>query len=432
MAQKCEFLRGGRLFGWKGLLCLGLAIILLVVLGVNLWAWHHCRQADNFVSTREYSRAYSHYLQASQIWRWNADLQFRAGQTARRAGLLTEAATHLAECERLQGGSSVPLALEYLLLKAQTGNMTEVEETLWKYVEKNKPETPLILEALARGYIRMLRLGSALTCLDQLLQRDPENIDGLMMRGSIKEGSADQLDSIRDYRRALELKPDRDDARLSLARVLVRVEPEKARELFEQLLQRQPDNPDALLGLAQVQNALGDSEQAKANLRAFLAKNPNNARALLELASLTAGIDEQESLIRQAIVADPGYREAYYKLYLCLSQQKGKQQEAAEAERQMQRLEADQRRIADIVSKEMSKHPYDPNLHFELGSFYLRNGKPETGVRWIMSALKLDPSHQPSHETLYRYYSSIGEHELAEDHRKLLQSNSEKPTSTKP
>src|SRR5439155_3655688 len=140
---------------------------------------------------------------------------------------------------------------ERLLLQAQSGDIGEVEDVLWGYVKKGTPEAPLILEAMARGYQRMFRMGVALRCLEMLLEREPDNVEALVMRGWIREGGGEPEDASKDFRRALELNPARDDARLNLARILIRDNCEEARTLFEQMVARQPDNPDVLRGLAE-------------------------------------------------------------------------------------------------------------------------------------------------------------------------------------
>jgi tetratricopeptide (TPR) repeat protein len=409
----------------------------LALCGFHLWAWYHFREANRLVEQQQFAKAYSHYALCLQVWRWSASTHFLAARTARRANLYPEARQHLAESGRLQGGASstsVPLALEHLLLQAQSGDIGEVEEALWGYVKKEKPETPLILEAMARGYSRMLRLGTAMRCLRMLLEREPDNVEALVLRGWIREGGG-EAEARQDYRRALELNPEQDDARLGLARILVRDSPKEAHSHFEHLVARQPDNPDALLGLAEAYRALGEPEKGRPLLDAVLAKDPENSKALAELGalSLAAGkTTEGEALLRKAIAADPGNVEAHYQLYLCLVQQPGREADAAVQRDTHKRVEADRRRLAQIASKEMTRTPNDPNLHYEVGVIYLRNGKPEVGVRWLYNALKLDSTHQPSHQALYDYFKRTGQSEKAEQHRAEIGPGTAQPAPAQP
>jgi tetratricopeptide (TPR) repeat protein len=419
-----------------------LAVLLLVAAGLalgalNLWAWHHLREANRLAERQQFAEAYADYAECLRVWRWSASTHFLAGRTARRAGLYEEAGRHLAESGKAMGsasGTPLPLALEALLLQAQSGDISEVEDVLWGYVKKDSPETPLILEAMAQGYRRVLRLGAALRCLQMLLAREPDNVGALVLRGWIREGGEPE-DASKDYRRALELNPGRDDARQSLARILIHERPDEARSLFEELMARQPNNLDVLRGLAEAYRAVGQPEKARPIFDALLAKNPHDSRALAGLGSLTLAAGDEtggEALLRRAIAADPGNADAHYQLYLCLAQQPGRGAEAATQRNDHKRVEADRTRLAQIAVEEMTRTPNDPNLHYELGIIYLRNGKPDVGVRWLYSALKVDPNHHPSHQALGDYFERIGDSEKAAQHRGQLRPEPAKPSPDQP
>jgi tetratricopeptide (TPR) repeat protein len=417
---------------FRALAALALLALALGAAGVNLWAWYQLREADRLAEGQRFSQAFAHYARCLRVWRWSASTHFQAARAARRARMYPEAEEHLAACEALQGGNAgaLPVALERLLLRAQTGDIGPVEEPLWERVKSNGPDTPLILEGLARGYVRMLRVGTAQRCLRLLLERQPDNIEGLVMRGWIRQGNADPDEARNDYRRALELDPDRDDARLSLAQLLLRDGSREALTQFEYLITRLPDNLDVMVGLAEAYRVLGEPEKARGLLDAVLAKDPGNAKGLSELGALTfadGDVKKGEVLLRKAIEADPANLDAHYLLYLCLVQQPGREAEAAEQRERHKRVEADRNRLAQIVSKEMSSAPNDPNLHYEVGTIYLRYGKAETGLRWLYNALKLDPAHQPSHQALFEYYQRMGDAEMAELHRRQLRAGPVRP-----
>lgn len=81
----------------------------------------------------------------------------------------------------------------------------------------------------------------------------------------------------------------------------------EAQRLYEALLARQPQQPDALLGLAAVAEARGDLPAAAAGYRRVLQADPDNADALAALAELTAAgdVDAQLSVLRVAIARRP-------------------------------------------------------------------------------------------------------------------------------
>ncbi len=178
--------------------------------------------------------------------------------------------------------------------------------------------------------------------------------------------------------------------------------------------------------MAQFQRTSGEEEKARVLLEAVLAKEPHNSKALTELGSIALAdgkMAEAEMRFREAIAADPFNRTAQDRLYRCLAQQPGKENEAAEQVALYERVEADLRRLGEIASKEMTHTPTDPKLHYEIGAIYLRYGKPEVGIRWLYSALKLDATHQPSHQALSNYFQRTGDLEKAERHRLQLRSD---------
>jgi predicted Zn-dependent protease len=231
------------------------------------------------------------------------------------------------------------------------------------------------------------------------------------------------------------LDPERDDARLRLAKSLLNNNLEEARAQFEQLIDRQPDNVEALLGLAEVHRASGELEKARALLEAVLANDPRNSKALTKLGTLDllAGkAAEAEGLLREAIAVDRTNQEAHFHLYKCLAQQPGREDEADAQVALYERVKADMARLGEIAAKEMTRTPNDPNLHYELGTLYLRYGKPDIGVRWLYSALKLAPAHQASHQALYDHFKRAGDGERAELHRVQLRPATAKPAPAQP
>jgi putative thioredoxin len=100
--------------------------------------------------------------------------------------------------------------------------------------------------------------------------------------------------------------------------VLATGDGERAANIFGQILEMAPENPEAISGLVRALTAAGRSEEAKSALDALpekLATDPAIARArsALALAELAAPGAETESL-RRRIEADPDDHEARYEL----------------------------------------------------------------------------------------------------------------------
>lgn len=51
----------------------------------------------------------------------------------------------------------------------------------------------------------------------------------------------------------------------------------------------------------------------------------------------------------------------------------------------------------------LAAHPTDPALHCTLGQILWRGGQREEGIRWLQSALQLDPRYAPARQALEEY-----------------------------
>ena len=83
---------------------------------------------------------------------------------------------------------------------------------------------------------------------------------------------------------------------------------EEARQLYREVLARDPRNRDALLGLGAVATALGERDQAQAVYRRVLMQNPQDRVATAAVSNLGVGpgaAPQNETRIRQALAQDP-------------------------------------------------------------------------------------------------------------------------------
>jgi predicted Zn-dependent protease len=210
----------------------------------------------------------------------------------------------------------------------------------------------------------------------------------------------------KSYRRALEVDPDHEEARLGLAVALVEGRNyEEAAGHLEHLRRCQPDNLSVQVGLAECRSALGGPDEAVRLVDEVLAREPEfpPALALRGRLALQAGQPEEaEGWLRRALARNPSDHRARYSLVQCL-RQNGQEQEAQRQQRRLERMEADLERFNEIVTKEMLKRPRDPALHYALGRLLLRGGHREEGLHWLHSALRLDPQYAPARQALADY-----------------------------
>lgn len=389
--------------------------------GRRLWVEHHLRMAQEAADRRDFAEARAHLALCLQARPNSGRVRFLAARTARRAGELDLAREHLRVCRQL-GYEPREVELEWAFLGARRGLFAEQEPFLWSLVEQDHPDKTLILEVLIDGYVQHFRMMRALHCLNLYLEREPENFQAWVGRGQTCERLFNWADAVTSYRRALELRPEDEPARLRLAKaLLVLGPPHEAAVEFERLRRARPDDPEVLLGLARCRRQQGQLKEAGRLLDELTSRHPN-AAILLErgrLALNAADPEDAERWLRKAAAQAPCDRETRFALYECLKQ-RGKEDEARECFAILERLDADLKRI-DWLTRQMQQTPYDPALYHEAGVLCLRNGSEAEGVRWLNLALRYDPGHRPSHEALADYYEKAAKPEQAARHRQLAQ-----------
>jgi tetratricopeptide (TPR) repeat protein len=391
---------------WKLLVLLVLLVALTAGAGVaarpHIQAWYHRRAARAELQRYHTGQAIRHLLLCRDIWPRDPETLVLSARAARRAQVYGDSELLLRIYREVRGRDDA-YTLEQLALAAEC-RVDEVSEQCWKCIEEGRFDGPLLMEALARGYLRQFRLGQARMCLDHWKQMQPDNPQVFFLEGLL---NLDYLhvssDGVASYRRAVELDADYEEARVGLAVALLTDKKyAEAAEQFKRLLQSQPDNARVQVGLAECLDSLGETVEAAQIVDDVLARQPQLSPALSlrgQLALKNGQWSEAESSLRQALESNPLEHRARYGLIRCL-EQTGKEEAAEQQRRQLQQLEQDTARFHEIVTKEIAKRPTDPVLHFTLGQILLRSGQREEGIRWLQSALHLDPNYAPARQAL--------------------------------
>jgi tetratricopeptide (TPR) repeat protein len=402
----------------------------ILLLGVSLAVYHGLRQsrarthrqcAVRALARWDFQQARADLAYCVEVWPGDFQTRYLAAHIARRAGFLDEAAEHLRQCRRL-GAPDPRTALESALLRAQGGQVSEVEEYLLDLIRQDDLEAPLILEALALGYVHVYQLPKAGRCLDLLLQRQPRNVFALKWRGHCLEGIGVHEKAIEDYRKAIAIDPDYDEARMLLAdRLATRLKRyAEAIEHFEILRRRQPDKPVIAVGLARCRRLLGEGDKARRLLDEVLRAHPNYLEALAErghLALEDGKPAEAERYLRPAAALPSPDRQVLHSLYQALLQL-GKEEEASAVLARGRRMDEDMKAMVEVL-KEIGANPQDASLYCRAAAICLRNGQDGEAVRWLQGALTRDPRYGPAHAALADYYERKGAADLAAQHRQL-------------
>jgi tetratricopeptide (TPR) repeat protein len=387
--------------------------------GLQAWGYAELRAAR--LAVAHYHNRQAHELLEAylSVWPRDPDALLLAARTARRTAAFERAEVLLDGYESVRGRDDEDLILERVLLRAQRGRVDGVADYCQARVRDHHPSAPLVLEAQVAGLMRDYRLVEAQERLQTWLKLRPDECQALLLQGTVYDMQGRSDEAIAAYQRVVELDPDNEDARLRLTGLLMQSSrPADAFPHLEYLRKARPDDPLILTRIARCRVEMGQADEARRLLDGVLARDPHFPEALEERGKVAMEEGDHaraERLLREAVARDPGAVEARYHLYRCLSAQ-GKEAEAQEAQQAADALDKDLREMQDIVGGRMQRTPYDPALHTRAGEIALRTGAAEDGVRWLESALELDPHYAPAHKALARYYEAVGDRVRAAQH----------------
>jgi tetratricopeptide (TPR) repeat protein len=185
----------------------------------------------------------------------------------------------------------------YAELAEADGSKEDITKAIQHYQEALKldPSAHMIFDELTDLYIRTGRLRDAITQAEDLLKQSPENLDARRMLGRIywalvgnsRDGRIDDNYvklAMEQYQKITQKDPNDADSWVMLGRLFsISHNSPEAEKAFNAALKADPENEDALTGLASVYLDLGDTKAAIAKLKAVTDKSPNE-RTLVALA----------------------------------------------------------------------------------------------------------------------------------------------------
>src|SRR5262249_9348938 len=152
------------------------------------WQWDRARrtwqEGQDALRRHDLPAAAAHLERYLQYRPEEAPAWFLAGRTARRLGRYAEAERCLEACQRLAGVTDAT-RLDWDLLRVQQGRLGDTHVRLRMTIGPEHPDAPLVLEALARGYLKAELLADARQACDLWLSREPDHPWPWLWRGFI-------------------------------------------------------------------------------------------------------------------------------------------------------------------------------------------------------------------------------------------------------
>lgn len=402
-------------------LLIAIILPLLAVAAVPIWAELQLALAHRSLLRHDGRDALNHLARTPRNFTRRAPYHLAAARATRLLEMFELAEEHFSEYRRIVGTSTEEGTLEWAMLRAQRGEVEPVESFLRRQVDQHHPSSTWILEAMTRGYLRLHRRLDAMNCVRIWLEREPDALRPVLLRGLIHYRANAFSKAVEDLRQVVERQPKNDEARRLLANALIENSqaPEAVPHL-ELLCQRDPQDWDLQVKLAFARNMLGQSAEALAILDRVLAAQPHfgpalSARGQLEL-QVHGNPEGAEAWLRKALAINPSDRQTHYALYQSLLQQ-GREREAEEQHKKLLRIEAAITRMIEIANRLLPKNPRDAKLAYELGSIMMELGYYDNGVSWLLKAVEYDPLLDAAHRDLAEYYEKQGNLAAAAFHR---------------
>jgi tetratricopeptide (TPR) repeat protein len=404
----------------------------------NFWQEQKLKQAErewqeakNAVQEGQFELAQKKLDFCLSVWPADPEVHLLAARVARLTGDIRGAETHLENCQKLQQGATEAIQLEYLLMRAQTGEEEEVADALFALVDRKHRESALIMETLARAFMHHLRFGLAYDCLTRWIREAPRTAKAYYWRGWVLERLNNHHEAMDDYKRALKLAPDLIPIRLRVAELLMDEHlPKEAAPHLELLRKQAPKRADVMARLGQCRFLQGRAKEARSLLEKARKQLPDDPQLLLHLGKLDleeGKPDRAEKWLRRALIGDPSDTETQYTLVRSLQLQ-GRKEAAKIALGDYQKHKALVERANQLLVNE-AKHPTkDPTPASDIGILLLGSGQERLGLYWLDQALIRDPNHKQTHKALADYFEKKGQRDRAAPHRRWLARNGRRST----
>ena len=259
--------------------------------------------AENTKSAAYYNYALGHlYSELAAAYGNRGDYFNKAVESYRAALKADPNATFIAE--------------ELSDLYIQSGRLREAVLEAEDQLKQN-PNDLNARRLLARIYTRLIgdqsntdqnMVKKAIEQFEKITEGDPKDVESWLMLGRLNKASQNSTEALKDFKKALELDADNEDAMTGLAMVYTDLGDNKAAaDLLQKVAEKNP-NPHSLINLAGVYEQLKDYQLAAEMLRRALQQQPGNAELKQMLAEdliQTDQVEEAAKLYQDLADEDP-------------------------------------------------------------------------------------------------------------------------------
>jgi len=268
---------------------------------------------------------------------------------------------------------------------------------------------------LAALYQRLGREGKALEHGKAAIVADPENADARVFLGMLyfKKSRQDEkkreemtAKSIEQFRQALALDPDREEAYLDLSHIYhVNDRDQEALDLLQELLERSPYSERALFALGNIHWSRQEWESALEDYRRILEIKPQSIRALLDVADTFKNLEDPEGALQYYLRALEKNPESFNIL-----------NQVGTCYEELRKLDLAGR----YYQKALAVKPDNLEVVDALGNVAFKARRYLEATGYYLQVLEAEPDRMVSRFNLARSYKGLGESVLALAHLERL------------
>jgi putative PEP-CTERM system TPR-repeat lipoprotein len=329
-----------------------------------------------------------------------------AGEAYLASGDVASATRHYEQANSLapkNAAVQTRLALIRLAAGDSERAITELES-----VSENDPDAYQADLALIANYLRKREADKALQAVEALEKKQPRNPLTHNLRGGALVLKNDLAGARASFERALQLQPTYIAAVSNLVQLDMREKkPDAAKKRYEAVLKKEPNNEQALIGLAVLMRATGaDAQAVEKLLKQSVTANPASVNARMTLINFyLRGQDFKGALAtaQEAQAALPNVAAVVQAL--------GMAQIAAGETRQ---AIATFTRLAEML-------PNSAEAQIHLARAHLAAKQPDEAIKALRAALALQPELSGVQRDIAAVYVSAGRHDEALREAKAVQ-----------
>ena len=322
--------------------------------------------------------------------------------------------------------------LQYAQFKIVTGDPDTGKRLLQDIVKKTPDYLPAWI-ALAQLAAAEKKYADGVILLGNVLSRDPQDFEGLLLKGRLKLQQGDPAQAINDFERMAKMFPQAPAVYYQLALAhLANNETDKAISNLSQAVNLNPKFADAILLLAEIQIRSGNAGPAIVSLEQLTQQQPQIMHARLLLADAYRAQDSLDSAVqiyRELEKAYPQNPQVPLLLGTAFLQQKKNTEARKEFDRALElapdylpaleqavNLDLMEKQYAAAqqrVQQQAGQNPKAAALQLLLAKVLVARGDTNQAESTLLKAIELQPDSQLAYLMLAQFYTAANQNQKA-------------------